>query len=173
LLRQLIAREIAVKKPFLFALGLVAITAAACGGKVVVESSGGAGTGGAGGTSTTLTTADGAPNPVTTVGVVTVGVAVAAATSVTTGTGTTGCDPNYTCAEAIDPASGDASKLCDGTVHAKLYDALVQCICVDTCQVECAGSVCTSGSPSSTCSACIQNTMSGCGNPFNACANDI
>ena len=160
-----------MQKPFLFALGLVAITVAACGGKVVVESPGASGTGGSGGTSTTLTTADGAPDPVTTVGVVTVG--VGPATSVTTGTGTSGCDPTYTCAEAIDPASGNASKLCDGTVHAKLYDTLVQCICVDMCQVQCAGSVCTSGSPSSTCAMCIQSTMNGCGEEFNACGNDV
>lgn len=163
-----------MKKPFLFALGLVAVTVAACGGKVVVESSGASGTGGSGGTSTTLTTADGAPDPVTTVGVVTVGSSVvAASSSVTTGTGTSVCDPSYACAQALDPGIGDPSKLCDGSVHAKLYDALVQCICVNTCQVECTGSVCTSGTPSAACSACIQSTMNGCGNQLNACANDI
>ena len=158
-------------KPFLFALGLVAV--AACGGKVVVESSGGSGTGGSGGTSTTLTTADGAPDPVTTVGVVTVGSSVVAASSVTTGTGTSGCDPSYTCAEAISPPDGDPTKLCDGTVHAKMYDALVQCVCVDTCQVQCAGSVCSGGSPSATCAACLQDTANGCGNQLAECANDI
>lgn len=162
-----------MKKPFLFALGLVAVTAAACGGKVVVESSGASGTGGAGGTSTTLTTADGAPDPVTTVGVVTVGVSTVAATSVTTGTGTSGCDPAYNCAEAIDPGSGDPSKLCDGTFHAKLFDALVQCVCAGACQVECAGSTCIGDPPSPPCVMCLQDTVNGCGNQFQACANDI
>lgn len=162
-----------MKKPFLFALGLVAVTVAACGGKVVVESSGASGTGGAGGTSTTLTTADGAPNPVTTVAAVTVGVSSVAATSVTTGTGTSGCDPSYTCAEAITPPAGDPGKLCDGTPGAKQYDALVQCLCADTCQVECAGSVCIGESSSSSCSACLQDPVKGCKNQFDACANGV
>lgn len=150
-----------MKKPLLFALGLVVVTVAACGGKVVVES----GTGGAGGTSTTLTTADGAPDPVT------VGPSVVAA-SVTTGTGT-GCDPGLTCAAAITPPDGNPTKLCDNTVSAKLYDALVQCTCADVCQIQCASSVCVSGSPSSTCAECLQDPANGCGNQLNACANDV
>lgn len=164
-----------MKKPFLFALGLAAVTAAACGGKVVVESSGGTGAGGAGGTASTLTTADGAPGQtsIATVGVSTVGVSTVAATSVTTGSGMGGCDPTYTCAEAITPPSGDPGLLCDNTVHTKLYDTLVQCTCADVCQVECSGSVCIGQPASPSCAKCIQDPMSGCGNQFNACANDI
>ena len=161
-----------MKKPFLFALGLVAVAVAACGGKVVVESSGASGTGGSGGTSTTLTTGDGAPDT-SAVGVTSVAVAVAVAASVTTGTGTSACDPTYTCAEAITPPAGDPTKLCDNTLGAKLYDALVQCTCVDTCQIECAGSVCVSSTASATCAACLQDPVNGCGDQFNACANDI
>ena len=158
-----------MKKPFLFALGLAAVTVAACGGKVVVDS----GTGGAGGTSTTLTTADGTPGAVTNVAAVTVGVSAVAATSVTTGTGTGTCDPSNTCAMAITPPEGDPTTLCDNTLSAKLYDALVQCTCVDVCQVQCAGSVCVSGTPSSACSACLQDPANGCGNQLADCANDI
>jgi hypothetical protein len=161
-----------VKKPFLFALGLVAVTAAACGGKVVVESSGGTGAGGAGGTPSTFTTADGAPGQ-TSIATVGVGPSTAAATSVTTGTGTGACDPAYTCAEAITPPAADPSKLCDNTVHAKLYDALTQCVCVDSCQIECSGSACIGQPTSPSCATCVQDPMTGCGNQFNACANDI
>ena len=158
-----------MKKPFLFALGLVAVTVAACGGKVVVES----GTGGAGGTSTSLTTADGAPDPVTNVAAVTVGASAVAAASVTTGTGTTTCDPSNTCAAAITPPDGDPTKLCDNTLSAKLYDALVQCTCVDVCQVQCASSVCISGSPGPTCAECLQDPVNGCGNQLASCTNDV
>jgi hypothetical protein len=157
-----------VKKPFLFALGLVAVTVAACGGKVVVESSGATGAGGAGGTSPTLTTGDGAPDPQS---VATVGVTVAA-TSVTTGTGTSGCDPAYTCAEAISPPDGDPSKLCEGQ-HAMLYDALTQCVCVDACAIQCSANACAGQAASAPCTTCLQDTANGCGNQFNACANDI
>jgi len=159
-----------VKTPFLFALGLVAVTAAACGGRVVVESSGATGTGGAGGTPSSFTTADGAPGQTS---IATVGVSTVAATSVTTGTGMGGCDPAYTCAEAISPPSGDPGLLCDNTVHAKLYDALTQCVCADVCQVECSGSVCIGQQPGPSCSKCVQDSMSGCGNQFAACSNDI
>jgi hypothetical protein len=159
-----------VKKPFLFALGLVAVAVAACGGKVVVESSGGSAAGGAGGTSSTLTTADGAPDPQS---VATVGVgSVTAATSVTTGTGTSACDPAYTCAEAISPPDGDPSKLCEGQ-HAMLYDLLSQCVCVDACAIECSANACAGLQASGPCTACLQDTANGCGNQFSACANDI
>jgi hypothetical protein len=167
---DLFLKEIPVKKPFLFALGLVAVTAAACGGKVVVESSGGTGAGGAGGTASTFTTGDGAPGQTS---VATVGVSTVAATSVTSGSGMGGCNPSYTCAEAITPPAGDPALLCDNTVHAKIYDALVQCTCVDVCQVECSGSVCIGQQPSQSCSKCLQDPMTGCGSQFAACANDI
>ncbi len=159
-----------MKKPVLFALGLVAITLAACGGKVVVESSGASGTGGAGGTPSSFTTADGAPDPSTSVAVV--AVSAVASTSVTTGTGTTGCDPTYTCAEAITPPEGDPNKLCDNTLSGKAYFGFVQCLCVDKCAVQCAASACAGLMPAPTCVTCLQDPMAGCGIPFADCANN-
>ena len=117
-----------------------------------------------------LTTADGAPDQTS---IATVGVSTVAATSVTTGSGMGGCDPAYTCAEAITPPTADPSKLCDNTIHAKLYDALTQCACVDACQIQCSGSACIGQQTSPSCATCIQDPMSGCGNQFSACANDI
>lgn len=151
-----------MKKPILFALGLVAITIAACGGKVVVESSGASGTGGAGGTPSSFTTADGAPDPSTNVAV--------GATSVGTGTGA--CDPTYTCAEAITPPEGDPAHLCEGP-SAMLYDAFAQCVCVDSCAVECGANTCAGLATTATCQACLADAVNGCGNQFSACANDL
>lgn len=162
-----------MKKLFLFALGLAAV--AACGGKVVVEADTATGTGGAGGTATTITTADGAPNPTTNVSAsasVSVSVAVVSSSAVTTGSGMGGCDPGYTCAEAITPP-GDPANLCDGTVAAKLYDGLVQCICVDACQIECAGNICSGDDLSPSCKTCITDPMLGCGQAFNECINSL
>lgn len=161
-----------MKKPLFIAIGLVAVTAAACGGKVVVESSGATGTGGAGGTPSMLTTGDGAPGQ-TSIATVGVGPSTVAATSVTSGSGMGGCNPAYTCAEAITPPAGDPVLLCDNTVHAKLYDALVQCTCVDSCKIECSGSACVGQQASASCVTCLQDPMTGCGNQFAACANDV
>ncbi len=149
------------------AAGAFVVLFAACGGKVVVESSGASGTGGAGGTGSTFTTADGAPNPTN----VTVGVSTVAATSVTTGTGAS-CEPTYTCAEAITPPEGDPGKLCEG-VSAQLYDALAQCVCVDACAIECGANTCAGQATSASCNACLTDPVNGCGNEFNACANDL
>jgi hypothetical protein len=166
-----------MKKPFPIALGLVAVTVAACGGKVVVESSGASGTGGAGGTTTTFTTGDGAPNTTANVAVsvsvaaVTSVTSVAAATSVTTGTGSD-CDPTYTCAQAIAPDNGDPTKLCENTLAGKIYYGLVQCVCVDTCAVQCAESACAGFKPGPTCMICLQDTANGCGMHLADCTNN-
>jgi hypothetical protein len=153
-----------VKKPFLIALGLTAI--AACGGKVVVE----AGTGGAGGTTSTASTADGAPEPGT--DVATSVVSVGPSTSVTTGTGMS-CDPAYTCAEAITSPEVNPDKLCDNTLAAKLYFVLVQCTCVDACAIECGNNFCAGSDETTPCKTCIVDPQKGCGNQFNACANNL
>jgi hypothetical protein len=161
-----------VNKPILLALGLVAVTIAACGGKVVVESSGAAGTGGAGGTPSSFTTADGAPDPSTNVAVV--GVSAVASTSATTGTGTSDCDPTYTCAEAITTPEGDPTKFCDNTLSYKVYYGLMQCLCVDKykCAVQCAASACAGLMPGPTCMLCLQDTVNGCGASFADCSNN-
>lgn len=152
------------------AAGASLVVFAACGGKVVVESSGAAGTGGAGGTPSAFTTADGAPDPSTSVAVV--AVSAVASTSVTTGTGTSGCDPSYTCAEAITPTDGDPNKLCYNTLSGNMYYALVQCLCVDKCAIQCAASACAGFDPSATCKVCLQDTVNGCGAPFADCSSN-
>jgi hypothetical protein len=156
-----------LKKPFLIALGLTAI--AACGGKVVVDAGTSSGAGGAGGTASTVSTADG-QDPTT--DVATSVVSVGPSSSVTTGTGMS-CDPNYTCAEALTGSDGDPSKLCDGTLAAKLYDVLVQCICADVCAIECGNNACAGDEASTPCKTCIGDPAQGCGNQFNDCANNL
>ena len=148
-----------VSKPFLIALGLV--TVAACGGKVVVDAPSASAAGGAGGTSTTLTTADGAPNT-----------SAFVAVSVTTGSGKP-CDPTYTCVAAITPPDIDTSKLCEGSVSAALYDALIQCACVDVCAIQCGGNACLGEDGSPSCTACVSDPVMGCSAQFTACANDV
>ncbi len=156
-----------MKTPFLIALSLTAVVA--CGGKVVVEAGTISGSGGAGGTSSTVSTADG-PGPTT--NVATSVVSVGPSSSVTTGTGMS-CDPAYTCAEAITPPEGNPDKLCDGTLAAKQYFLLIQCICVDACAIECGNNICAGDDASTPCKTCIADPGKGCGNQFNECANGL
>jgi hypothetical protein len=163
------------------AVSIVLFALAACGGKVVAEGSRGTGSGGAGGagtggagqggsTAAAPSTADGLPIPTTVSGTVTVAVAV----SSTTG-GTGACDPSYHCAEAIDLSTGDPSKLCDGTVSAKLYDTLASCVCMGNCAAICGNNACVGQDISAACQACVikASLNGGCGDEFNACSNDV
>jgi hypothetical protein len=155
------------------AAGAIVVLFAACGGKVVVDAQSVSGTGGAGGSNNTITTSDGTPNPTTSVSVsasVSASVSVVASSSVTVGSGMT-CDPSYTCVEAITPPAGNAGKLCEGTIDAKLYDALLQCTCADACATQCGGNVCVGFAPGANCNACLQDPVAGCGKQLKACAN--
>ena len=157
-----------MKKPYLIALGLIAI--AACGGKVVVEADPITGTGGAGGSST-FSTADGAPNTTSDGMSIVASSAGPSTVAATVGSGMS-CDPAYSCAEAITPPEGDAGKLCDGTLAAKLYDVLFQCICGDTCAIECGNNICAGDEASTPCKSCIADTTMGCGSQFTDCVNN-
>jgi hypothetical protein len=144
---------------FLGAAGAFVILFAACGGKVVVDASD---TGGAGGMGSSISTADGAPDTTS----------VVASAAVTTGSGGP-CDPTYTCAEAITPPDVDPGKLCQGSVSAALYDAMIQCACVDACAFECGDTACVGVNGSPSCKACIQDPATGCLPQLEACANDV
>jgi hypothetical protein len=90
----------------------------------------------------------------------------------TTGAGGAACDEKYTCAEAIDPATGDPAKLCEGP-SAVLYDALAACTCDTTCKSVCGDNTCAGMSITAECTTCLQAAApDGCKTEFDACAND-
>ena len=66
---------------------------------------------------------------------------------------TFGCSPDELC----EPESGE------------LYDALVACVCVDSCATECADFCMPGGEQSAECSACITDS---CDTEAGACGND-
>lgn len=82
--------------------------------------------------------------------------------------GSTACDPDYTCAEAIAPLSGNPAQLCEGPAK-MLFTALSACTCMGACAADCADSSCKGNDPSTACKICLSNTATGCGKEFNAC----
>src|SRR4051812_14004651 len=84
-----------------------------------------------------------------------------AATSGAGGADGGACDPSVTCAVAIDPIAGDASKLCAGSNSAALYSAFITCSCAGACASFCADNGCQGGVMSSDCTNCIQEPTAG------------
>jgi hypothetical protein len=159
-------------KPSLFLFAAAAVTLAACGGKVIVDTgtgTGAGGTGGAGGSSSTVlpSTSSGVPH---TNSVVTVGVTVGPMASVTTGTGTNTCNPSLTCADVIS-GNGSANELCPGSAADQIFNKFEACICAGNCQVQCGANVCINQPASMPCKQCI-GSPSGCNMQFTDCANN-
>lgn len=73
-----------------------------------------------------------------------------------------------TCGQFITDGTGE---LC-GT-SAGLYNALVDCVCAGKCVYQCSDNICGGQQASDACINCIQDTVQGCGNEFNECANDF
>ena len=137
-----------------------ALTALALGA-CKVETSGSTSNGAGGGSGTTTAGVGGA------------GGAGATSTSAATGTGgAAACDDMYTCAEAIDPTKGDATKLCDGP-HGDLYDALNACTCTGACKDKCMDNACKGDKASADCTACLQDSVAGCSKELDACSGDL
>src|SRR5262249_25137478 len=84
------------------------------------------------------------------------------------------CQPDYTCAESIS-MGGDPSLLCDGSSSPTLYDMHYNCQCKGKCMMACAASSCAANPMPADpqCDACLQDTLNGCGNEEQACANDF
>lgn len=91
--------------------------------------------------------------------------------------------PSGTCqdAQCIGEACATCGELITGENQAplcepdssKLYDVLIQCICFESCQMLCDNACQGGGEISQECQDCILDTVQGCGNQFNECANDI
>lgn len=149
---------------------LVVIPVAAC----TVTTSGG--TGGSGSTSTATGAGGGSTSTSTATGTggggVGGGTSTGTSTSASTGTGM--CDMMYTCADAIDPMTGDPSKLCDGTAAAMAYDDLAKCTCMGNCAAKCGDNTCKSMPITAECKTCLgdADANGGCGTEFTACANN-
>lgn len=152
------------------AAGAAVVLIAACGGKVVVESTGATsgdsttgGNGGAGGVSSA--SAPDGPFSAVAVGVTSAG--QVGSTGITTGSGMS-CLP---CAKAaMDPAvnTGD---ICPDAVP--LYKDLFGCMCAGACATQCSANICIGQAMSGQCSACVANVGDGCGFQLDNCLSDM
>ncbi|MFO0548716.1 MAG: hypothetical protein U0271_10030 [Polyangiaceae bacterium] len=95
------------------------------------------------------------------------------------GVSSTGVGGNFggggcvSCAVSITPGENpDGLPTCVG-LSTELYDGLVNCMCIDACVVECGDNICAGGDIMQSCQDCILDTVAGCGNQFNDCANDL
>jgi len=73
------------------------------------------------------------------------------------------------CGQFITDGQGP---LCPGTSQ-DLYDSLVNCVCAGVCTFQCSDNICTGQTATDSCITCVQDTVNGCGNVFNECANDF
>ncbi len=73
------------------------------------------------------------------------------------------------CGQFITEGQGT---LCPGTSQ-DLYDSLVNCVCAGVCAFQCSDNICTGQMATDPCLNCVQDTVNGCGNEFNECANDF
>ena len=163
----------------LVAAVLGTLSAATCGGDVVVDGEpsghGGAGQGGAGptpGSSATTGTGAAGPGPgpgsSTSSSVSSTGPGPGPGPGPTTSV-TTGPEDCQTCAEFISTPNG--FRLCPGSDM--LYAALIGCICT-TCAFPCQEACEGGGEISQECQSCVQMVVSGpCSDEFQACANDV
>lgn len=74
-----------------------------------------------------------------------------------------------TCGEFI---SGSGANLCPGPSE-DLYNTLVNCVCAGSCIAQCQDNACAGSDITPECQDCVVDTVNGCGNEFNECANDI
>lgn len=86
----------------------------------------------------------------------------------TGGTGGTGGAACVGCGEFVTTGEGT---LCEASQA--LYDDLVACVCTGACMDVCTDNICAGGDISADCQTCVGDTVAGCGNEFNTCANDI
>jgi hypothetical protein len=93
----------------------------------------------------------------------------AGGTTATGGGGAGGGTACYTCAEYI--TATDETPLCEPSVET--YNALADCTCAGNCMDICGDNICAGMDPSAECQGCILDTAAGCGNEYQACANDL
>lgn len=79
-------------------------------------------------------------------------------------------EPCATCGEVLTGA--EPPPLCEGT-SADLYNTLIACVCEGACAGVCGDNICVGVEGPTTCLECVTDTMAGCGNEFNDCANDF
>lgn len=72
------------------------------------------------------------------------------------------------CAEYIS-GGGD---ICPGQ-STDIYNTMAECICAGKCIAQCATNVCNGSDITAECQTCVTDTVNGCGNEFNECANDL
>ncbi|MBK8254107.1 MAG: hypothetical protein IPK82_15755 [Polyangiaceae bacterium] len=84
------------------------------------------------------------------------------------GSGGTGGSACVGCGEFVTTGEGT---LCDASQA--LYDDLVACVCTGACMDVCTDNLCAGGDITADCQTCVGDTVAGCGNEFNTCANDI
>ncbi|MEP7122750.1 MAG: hypothetical protein ABJE95_17630 [Byssovorax sp.] len=151
------------------AAGASLVLFAACGGKVVVDSTGATsgdsttgGNGGAGGFSS-ASALDGPFSAAAVTSVVAVGV---------TSGGTTGSGmPCIQCAAAAMNPAVNTADICPDAVG--LYKDLFACMCAGPCATQCSANVCIGQVMSGQCSACVANTGDGCGVQLGSCLSDM
>jgi hypothetical protein len=64
---------------------------------------------------------------------------------------------------------------CPGSSAEMLWNSLATCACdmaAGKCAMQCGDNRCMGGTPSATCTECITNAQTGCGNELAACSND-
>lgn len=150
------------------AAGACVVLFAACGGKVVVESSGatGAGNGGGGGAGGSSGTQLDGPFSAVAVGVTSAGPVTSAA--VTTGSGA--C---VSCSVAANgPIGGVTPTICPGAD--KLYNDLFVCACAASgaCATQCSATACIGQATPDVCTACLNDPGIGCGIELKNCLNN-
>ncbi len=91
----------------------------------------------------------------------------AGGTTATGGGGAGGGPTCLTCAEYIT----EDGELCEGSVET--YNALADCTCAGACMDICGDNVCAGMDPTAECQGCVLDTAAGCGNEYQACANDV
>jgi hypothetical protein len=143
-----------VRTAFLFLASVGVVLAAACGGKVVVDATGGAG--GIGGASTTASTT-------ATTTAVTVGCG-----TVASGVGGNGSTSNCETCNTFLTSGPNGQGLCGASQG--LFDALRNCACSsNSCITECGASLCENAASSADCTSCV---MTSCTSQQDACLGD-
>ena len=66
----------------------------------------------------------------------------------------------------------NGGELCGGQSQ-MFYDALINCVCAGKCLAQCSDNVCAGSNITIDCQNCVVDTVAGCGNEFNECANDF
>lgn len=145
------------------AAGASLVVFAACGGKVVVESSGASGSGGAGGSSTASAVLDGPFSAVAVVAVASTSAGDVGSSGITTGSGMS-C---VSCAQAATDLAVTTSDVCPGAQP--LYDDLFACACAGACATQCSATACIGQATPDVCTKCLGDPEGGCGAQLQKC----